>query len=231
MEQGSRILVVDDDRDVLNLMKSILETAGFSIEMAEGGRAAIQSIEASRPQLMTLDLNMPDVDGWGVLAHLRRIPAPPPVVVVTGHPESVGPFSVMASVAAYIVKPFSGPDLVATCQKVLAGRSSFPRESDERRAEPRRLFVVEAKVVAPDTGALVPGYVVEVGPNGLRLDVPLPLEVGSTVEVVFLLPGYRDRVHARCTVRWRQGNTTGLELVDMDPEQAQRLRDLVRPLR
>src|SRR5690242_3055264 len=103
MDSQPRILLLDDDHDVLGLTKDILERAGFTAVLADGGRAAIQKIEESRPNLMTLDLVMPDVDGWGVLAHLRRLPSAPPVVVVTGHPESVGPFAVMASVAAYVV--------------------------------------------------------------------------------------------------------------------------------
>jgi CheY-like chemotaxis protein len=229
-EQKPRILVVDDDRDVLNLMRAILEPAGFLPELADSGRAAIQKLEANRPNLMTLDLNMPDVDGWGVLAHLRRVPAPPPVVVVTGHPESVGPFSVMASVAAFIVKPFAARDLVATCEKVLAARSPRKMETEERRGDPRRLFVVEAKILAPDTGVPTSGHIVEVSPNGLRVDVDLALEAGNHVEVVFMLPGYKEPLRAKCLVRWRKGQATGLELVDLGPEQAERLRDLTKPL-
>jgi DNA-binding response OmpR family regulator len=230
MDPKPRILVVDDDHDVLMLMQGILQGAGFAVETADSGRAAIQKVEASRPTLMTLDLVMPDVDGWGVLAHLRRVSAPPAVVVVTGHPESVGPFSVMASVAAYVVKPFSPADLANTCRKVVAGRAARRSEVDERRAQPRRLFVVEAKVVAPETGALATGHVVEVSPSGFRIDVDIPLEAGHSVDVAFMLPGHRDPMRARCTVRWRQGMTSGLELVDIDPEQAKALRDLVNPL-
>src|SRR5688572_14461770 len=113
-------------------MERVLAGAGYDIETADGGRAAIKKIEAARPDLVTLDLIMPDVDGWGVLAHLRRVPAPPPVLVVTGHPESVGPFSVMASVAAYIVKPFGTGELVTTCRKILATRGPKPPGQDER---------------------------------------------------------------------------------------------------
>src|SRR5262245_61354601 len=112
METKPNILIVDDDANTLALMQSVLANAGFETDTADSGRGAIKKLDGRRPDLMTLDLVMPDVDGWGVLAHLRRVPSPPPVLVVTGHPESVGPFSVMASVAAYIVKPFSTADLL-----------------------------------------------------------------------------------------------------------------------
>jgi DNA-binding response OmpR family regulator len=229
MEPKAKVLIVDDDPEVLSLMQQILSDAGFATVTADGGRSAIQKIEENRPTLMTLDLVMPDVDGWGVLAHLRRVPAPPPVVVVTGHPESVGPFSVMASVAAYVVKPFSPRDLVSTCRKVAEGRGPGWQDTD-RRGEQRRLFVVEAKVVSPETGALASGHVVEVSPSGLRIDVDLAIEAGHTVDVTFLMPGNKEPIQARCAVRWRRGQTSGLELLQIEPGQAQQLRDLVRPL-
>lgn len=230
MDQRPRLLLVDDDTDVLMLMRELLDKAGFEVDTADSGRAAIQKVDASRPTVMTLDLMMPDVDGWGVLAHLRRIPAPPAVVVVTGHPESVGPFSVMASVAAYIVKPFSSADLVAICRTVAGGRTPRAPEGEEQRRETRRMFVVAAKIVVPGTGEFANGHIVELSPTGLRADVDLDIEPGRTIEISFMLPGYKNPTRAKGVVRWRQGRATGLELIDLDPTQAQRLQDLMKPL-
>jgi DNA-binding response OmpR family regulator len=230
MDQRPRLLLVDDDRDVLMLMRELLDKAGFDVDTADSGRAAIQKVEASRPTLMTLDLMMPDVDGWGVLAHLRRIPAPPAVIVVTGHPESVGPFSVMASVAAYIVKPFTAADLVTICRIVAAGRTPRAPEGEDQRRERRRMFVVAAKIVVPGTGAFANGHIVELTPTGLRADVDLDIEPGRTIEISFMLPGYKNPTRAKGVVRWRQGRSAGLELIDLDPAQAQRLQDLMKPL-
>jgi DNA-binding response OmpR family regulator len=230
MESKPRILVVDDDANVLMLMQKVLAVAGFEVELADGGRAAIKKIEASRPDLVTLDLIMPDVDGWGVLAHLRRVTAPPPVLVVTGHPESVGPFSVMASVAAYVVKPFSTQELVTTCNKVVSARGNLVPGADERRGTPRRTFVVQAQVLSPTGESLGNGHIVELSPNGVRLDVNLALDAGQEVEVVFRLPGYKEPLRAKSVVRWRQEPATGLELVQLEPEQLQRLMELVKPL-
>jgi DNA-binding response OmpR family regulator len=230
METKQRILVTDDDANVLSLMERVLSGAGFEVETADSGRAAIKKIETGRPELVTLDLIMPDVDGWGVLAHLRRIPAPPPVLVVTGHPESVGPFSVMASVAAYIVKPFSTVDLITTCRKILAPRVPPPPGMEERRDGPRRMFVVQAQVLTPAGESLATGHVVELSQTGLRLDVNLPLSEGQELEIVFRLPGAKEPLRAKSVVRWRQDPATGLQLVGLAPEQEQQLRDLVKPL-
>ena len=230
MESKPRILVVDDDANVLSLMQKVLETAGFEVELADGGRAAIKKIETHRPDLVTLDLIMPDVDGWGVLAHLRRVTAPPPVLVVTGHPDSVGPFSVMASVAAYIVKPFSTAELVTTCQKVVSTRGALPPGADERRGTPRRTFVVQAQVLSLTGESLGAGHIVELSPSGVRLDVNLALDAGQEVEVVFRLPGHKEALRAKSIVRWRQEPATGLELQQLDAEQTQRLMEFVKPL-
>jgi hypothetical protein len=135
----------------------------------------------------------------------------------------------MASVAAYVVKPFSPKGLVSTCRKVAEGRGPGWQDTD-RRGERRRLFVVEAKVASLDTGALASGHIVEVSPSGLRLDAELAIEAGHTLDVTFQIPGSRAPIQARCAVRWRRGQTSGLEIVQIDPAQAQQLRDLVRPL-
>lgn len=230
MVTKQRILVVDDDANVLSLMEHVLTSAGFEVELADSGRNAIKRIDTARPDLVTLDLIMPDVDGWGVLAHLRRVPAPPPVLVVTGHPESVGPFSVMASVAAYIVKPFGTSDLITTCHKILAGRAPKPPGQDERRDEPRRMFVVQAQVLSTRGEVLASGHIVELSPGGVRLDVNLDLEPGREVEIVFRLPGSKEPIRAKSVVRWRQHPATGLELLSIDPQQAQQLQELVKPL-
>jgi len=233
LDPKPRILIVDDDHNILALTERILKDAGFLTEAVDGGRAAIEKVEASRPTLMTLDLLMPDVDGWGVLAHLRRVSAPPPVVVVTGHPESVGPFSVMASVAAYVVKPFSPDTLVATCRKVVAGLSGLSErraEPDERRGESRRLFVVEARVASPPSASLATGHIVDVSPGGLRLDLETTLEAGHSIDVAFMLPGHKNVIKARCLVHWRQGVTTGLKVVEIGPRDAECVHELMKPL-
>jgi len=230
MESRPTVLIVDDDLNTLALMQNVLTTAGFTADTADGGRAAIKKLDGSRPDLVTLDLVMPDVDGWGVLAHLRRVPSPPPVLVVTGHPNSVGPFSVMASVAAYIVKPFSTADLVTTCSKVVSARAPKSPGVDERRTQLRRTFVVQAQVLSADGRSLGMGHVVELSPGGMRLDVNLPLETGQELEIVFRLPGAKEPIRAKSIVRWRQEPATGLQIVTIDPAQAQQLQDLVKPL-
>src|SRR3990172_5902465 len=78
-----RILVVDDEADVRSLLSRVLRDAGYSVDTADDGGEALARLEANRPDLVLLDLMMPGVDGWGVLAELRKTPSPPPLLLVT----------------------------------------------------------------------------------------------------------------------------------------------------
>lgn len=226
-----RLLVVDDEQAVLDLMRHVLQEAGFEVETAGGGRAAIDRIGAGRPDLVTLDLSMPDIDGWGVLAHLRRVPSPPPVVVITGHPESVGPVGVMSAVAGYVVKPFSPGDVLRTCKKILrAKEAQRPFRGEDRRVEKRRSFVVGTKVLSPEGAVLGSGHVVEVSPHGVRVDLDVPLSYEQVVKLVFRIPGHPTPLEPRGEVRWNAAGLSGLRFVELGDAEGQSLRDLAYPM-
>lgn len=116
-----RILVVDDDDDVLVLVGVILGDAGYEVGFAQTGRQAIEQIHDERPDLVILDLMMPDLDGVNVIKQLGSEKDPPPVVVLTAHGDYEGfTQKVRDSVAGYMSKPFSFPELVATCGRLVS---------------------------------------------------------------------------------------------------------------
>ena len=78
-----RILVVEDEGDLRNLVTRILEDSGYAVEAAEDGWSAIEALGARRPDLMLLDLRLPVLDGWTVLEFARRSAAPPAVALMT----------------------------------------------------------------------------------------------------------------------------------------------------
>ena len=78
----ARILVVDDVPGMRAIAAIILRSAGHEVETAEGGREALARIEQARPDLVLLDLNMPEVDGFTVLETLRGKATRPPMPVV-----------------------------------------------------------------------------------------------------------------------------------------------------
>ena len=79
----ARILVVDDEPDILLLHRLNLEAAGHDVLLAADGERALARIDADGPDLVVLDVMMPVLDGWGVLEQLRARPRRPPVLIVS----------------------------------------------------------------------------------------------------------------------------------------------------
>lgn len=120
-----RILVVDDEQDVQDFLRLVLEGAGYVVESAHEGKEAVEKVEAFRPDLMVLDLMMPGMDGWEVLRRLRAAGAPPPVVVVLSA-FAERRRSLEAGAEACLSKPFHLRELLLVCERALAGSGKPP---------------------------------------------------------------------------------------------------------
>ena len=118
--KGRRALVVDDDPQIRRLFDLILTNAGFQVEVAEGGRAALQKLKESCHDVVTLDLAMSDMSGMAVIECVRELPYMPPIVVVSGAAEVVeGRRKFARPVVAFIAKPLRPSELVAACEEAL----------------------------------------------------------------------------------------------------------------
>lgn len=211
----SHVLVVDDDALMLELEADILEEAGHVVAKANGGRAAIESLKVSRPDLVLLDIVMPGVNGWDVLRHLGTLPSPPRVIIATGLYETVPPGALARHVAGYLFKPFRGDDLVRMCADVLAAPLVIPASG--ARKEPRRTCVVQASVRSADGGVVATGRLLDVSRAGFRFEVSAPVEPGDAVIVSFLVPGEPVALELRGDVRWRGAVVMGAEMVGVTP--------------
>jgi DNA-binding response OmpR family regulator len=123
------ILAVDDERDVTDLVAFQLTRAGCTVLTAGNGRQALASVRERRPDLIILDLMLPDIDGFGICEILRRTPATAtiPVVLLTAWATSdARHLGLELGALDYITKPFSPRDLVDRVQRLLALR---PRET------------------------------------------------------------------------------------------------------
>jgi DNA-binding response OmpR family regulator len=229
-----RILVVDDEEDVQILIRRILTDAGYEVDSAGDGEAALERIEDRKPDLVVLDLMMPGLDGWGVLENLRKRPDPPPVVVVTALADyQAFTRGVREGAAAYVCKPFHFAELVATCQKVLlAGVARAPVVAEQRR-ESRRSLVVEVQVLSHGSRPVAVGELVNLSPGGAQVDLGVALELGDRVRVAFSIPGSGFPVGIEGRVQWRlaaqRGYSHGLVFVSLSPAQEQQLRELLEP--
>jgi len=119
-----RILVVDDDPDTILLLKQVLRLGGFDVLSASGGQEALKKTADYNPDLMLLDLMMPDMDGFETFSYLQKL-ARIPVIIISakGLKEEIVQ-GLQLGVDDYIPKPFNNAELVARVRTVLrrAGR-------------------------------------------------------------------------------------------------------------
>ncbi|HET6972073.1 MAG TPA: response regulator [Phenylobacterium sp.] len=132
-----RILVVDDDPYLLELITTRLELAGYDTRAARDGRQAIERLADFRPEAMVLDINMPVLDGFGVLAHMRAqgLTARTPTMVLTAR-NNAGDVARAVECGArdYLSKPFKDEQLLARVARLLrvrpeAGAVSAPPDA------------------------------------------------------------------------------------------------------
>jgi len=132
---GQRILVVDDEPDLLELVRVNLSQAGFEVDTAETGRQALERARRSAPDLLILDLMLPDLSGTEVCRHLRADPSlgEIPIIMLTARADEVDRV-VGLEIGAddYVTKPFSLRELMARIRAVL--RRPGPRQKFEEFA-------------------------------------------------------------------------------------------------
>lgn len=114
------ILLVDDDENVLELLRLYLEKEGFRTVNSRNGRDAIQKIYEESPALVVLDVMLPDLDGWAVLKRLRGEKAETPIIMLTAKSEDHDKIlGLELGADDYVAKPFNPVELVARVRAVL----------------------------------------------------------------------------------------------------------------
>ncbi|MEW5957020.1 MAG: response regulator transcription factor [Chloroflexota bacterium] len=117
-----RILVVDDDKQIVRLVRSYLEQAGFMVLTAYDGETALHVIRRDRPDLVVLDLMLPDRDGWELTRLIRSEPglAALPIIMLTARVEDTDKIvGLELGADDYIAKPFNPREVVARVRAVL----------------------------------------------------------------------------------------------------------------
>jgi DNA-binding response OmpR family regulator len=129
---ASRILVVDDDDDIRGLVRTLLERTGAEVHEAPNGREGLREFHAWRPDVVVLDVSMPEMDGWNVLERIRDMSEVPVLMLTARGDELERVRGLQAGADDYVVKPFGKQELVARVQALLrrASRASAQEESD-----------------------------------------------------------------------------------------------------
>ncbi len=117
----SKILVVDDEKDVVELLKFLLEKDGYTVGTAYNGREALTVIGQNQPDLILLDVMMPEMDGYTVQTQLLENPKTReiPIIILTAKGQLRDVFAMSANVKAYLEKPFDPKTLRLKIQESL----------------------------------------------------------------------------------------------------------------
>jgi two-component system, OmpR family, response regulator VicR len=122
-DNNKLILCIEDEPEMIDLIRLILTRRGFEVKGANGGKEGLELIRKEKPDLVLLDLMMPDMDGWEVYQQMKADEATRdiPVIVVTAKAQSIDKVLGLhiAKVDDYIAKPFSPQELLSSVDAVL----------------------------------------------------------------------------------------------------------------
>ena len=115
-----RILVVDDEASIRDLLSKTLALADYDVDVAPDGRSAVERLRMLAYDLLITDLKMPGMDGLGVIREARRLKADLPVIIITGFSTEASAIEAAnLGVAGYLTKPFRVPRVLAVAAKAL----------------------------------------------------------------------------------------------------------------
>ena len=134
MKRPAKVLIVDDEPDILLLLRIDLEAEGYETFLAADGETAIKRILEERPDVVLLDVMMPVVDGWGVLRRLRDSGNWTRVIVLSAKTNDNDVVSALELGACeYVTKPFDPAALLLTVEHVLASSPEDLEAGRQRR--------------------------------------------------------------------------------------------------
>ncbi len=175
---AEKILIVEDDRNIAELLRLYLEREGYETAIAYDGENGVQEFERVRPDLVLLDIMLPGLDGWGVLRKIRA-QADTPVIMLTAKGETFDKVNGLEMGADdYITKPFDTKEVVARIRAVLR------RYGGKENAQSKRRLVFDKLIIDMES------FVLTV--DGKRVDIP-PKEM----ELLYHLALSPNRVYTR----------------------------------
>jgi two-component system alkaline phosphatase synthesis response regulator PhoP len=158
----SRVLVVDDDPGIVKLVRAYLEQAGYSVLTAQEGKKALHIARHDKPDLVILDLMLPEMDGWDVCRALRKESDVPIIMLTARVEESDKLIGLELGADDYVTKPFSPRELVARVRSVLRRAQGMP-------PKPERISLGEITIDLSRHSVEVAGQPVELTPTEFDL--------------------------------------------------------------
>jgi len=125
MSEKAKLLIIDDDEQLVEAMRLYLTKAGYEVSTASGGRDGLQTMYLDRPDLIVLDIMMPEMDGWEVCGRVRDVSNVPIIMLTARGQEADRVKGLKIGADDYVIKPFSLKELEARIQAVLR-RAAWP---------------------------------------------------------------------------------------------------------
>ncbi|MBQ3225560.1 MAG: response regulator transcription factor [Clostridia bacterium] len=176
MIQNQKVLVVDDDRNICELIRLYLEKEGFSVSLAYDGQSAVEMFKELTPAVVLLDVMLPKMDGFQVCREIRRV-SNIPIIMLTAKGETFDKvLGLELGADDYMVKPFENKELVARIKAVL--RRYDPKDNKDQ------------EVVYPNITINLSNYELKI--NGASVDIP-PKEL----ELLYYLATNPNKVFTR----------------------------------
>jgi DNA-binding response OmpR family regulator len=170
------ILIVDDDKNICEVIKLYLQKEGFKVALAYDGQAGIEAFERSTPALVVLDIMMPRKDGWEVLKQIRKSSAVP-VIMLTAKGETFDKvLGLELGADDYIVKPFDPKEFIARVKAVM-------RRANMQEEENRQIIYDDLVIDISNYTVTYKGEIVEMPPK--------------EIELLFFLASHPNKVYTR----------------------------------
>lgn len=132
MAAGKTILIVDDDIELSDGLRIVLERQGYRVLQARDGQTGKQMVYAQRPDLVILDMMMPRMGGYPVLEHFKGKTDAPPIIMITANEGSRHKaYAEYLGVVDYLRKPFAMERLLESVDKHLSGDGQAPAVDDD----------------------------------------------------------------------------------------------------
>jgi DNA-binding response OmpR family regulator len=187
--QNAKILVVDDEPNILSVVRAYLEKNGYDVYVAETGEEGVRLFEHLSPDLIILDLMLPDASGEELCRGFRKGSDVPIIMLTAKSREDDKIHGLMLGADDYVVKPFSPRELVARVYTLLRRT-----KGDEGKRGRERHFSSGELTINPETHeVLLQGVPVSLTPNEYKLLLALssyPKKVFSRLELINQIQGY-----------------------------------------
>ncbi len=180
-DAGMNVLVVEDEPDFQVLLRTILDEAGFQVEVAPDGKTALDIVQVSPPDLILLDWMLPGMDGLNVCRNIRRWTRAPIIMVTSKTSQEDLIRALDAGADDYVTKPFRTPELLARIHSVARRRENWAEEEPDRFSEGGLTVDYETKE------AWVRGAKLELTPTELDLLIYMTRNRGQVLTYDLLL--------------------------------------------